>query len=366
MKDLNNLEYYDSIFSKNDLEKMYEESGNKDLLDFPVIYLLKNNKKIYIGETSSLKTRMNNHLKDSKKKIFKDMKVIFYPEFNKSATYNIETNLIHYISADKKGLITTNESQIKTKETHNYYDKEYFDKNVFKRIWKDLQADNIVEEDLEIIQDKDIFKISPFTSLTAEQMDLRETILKFCVKNRDSKNGAVLLVNGEAGTGKSVLLSSAFKKIMDESKNKNSKLYGFTNNFLLVHHEEMIKTYKNIARVIPSFKVNQFLKPTTFVNSRDKLKNNGLEEKADIVFVDEAHLLLTRSDNYNYFSYTNHLEEIIKRSKVTIVIFDDKQVLKAKSYWDKNSIKKIMKGKVFEEYPLEQQMRMNASGKTIE
>ncbi len=39
-------------------------------------------------------------------------------------------------------------------------------------------------------------------------------------------------------------------------------------------------------------------------------------KKADIVLIDEAHLLLTKEDHYNNFYYKNQLEEIIKRSKL--------------------------------------------------
>ena len=69
-------------------------------------------------------------------------------------------------------------------------------------------------------------------------------------------------------------------------------------------------------------KKKDIMKPTSFINSVDKEKIT----KSDITLVDEAHLLLTSRDAYNGFYYENQLEEIIKRSKITIVIFDPKQV----------------------------------------
>lgn len=65
----------------------------------------------------------------------------------------------------------------------------------------------------------------------------------------------LFLVEGDAGTGKSVLLSSLFNTIQDLSKDTSSALYQ-TDNYLLVNHSEMLKTYKSIARSLPNLKKN--------------------------------------------------------------------------------------------------------------
>lgn len=362
------IELFNSKFADKDLLTFYNvNESHENLLDYPVIYLLRDKRSIYVGETSSIRRRMYEHMSDNDKRKFESMDVIYHPEFNKSATYNLETNLIHYISSDSTNLRTTNESQKRIKHTHNYHNKRFFHKEVFEQIWNKLLEKEIVKDTIDVIRDKDIFKLSPFTSLNDEQMDVREKIIEFCIKNKDNEKGAVLLVSGEAGTGKSVLLSSTLKRIMDESADKNSELYNFQNNYLLVHHEEMLKTYEKIARKIPIFRLNKFLKPTTFINRIDKQQEKNLvDNKADVVLVDEAHLLLSRQDRYNNFEFENQLEEIVKRSRITIVIFDPNQVLKAKSYWDKDSFSDIKVGRSFEEYPLKMQMRMNASRATNE
>lgn len=66
------------------------------------------------------------------------------------------------------------------------------------------------------------------------------------------------------------------------------------------------------------------------------------------------------------FHYENQLEEIIKRSKITIVIFDPKQVLKLKSYWDEETMDSIMSKYDTETLYLKEQFRMNASDEIIE
>lgn len=102
------------------------------------------------------------------------------------------------------------------------------------------------------------------------------------------------------------------------------------------------------------------MKPTSFINQMSKTG-----ETADIVLVDEAHLLLTKEDKYNNFHYQNQLEEIIKRSRITIVIFDPKQVLKIKSYWNERLLEEITNQYHAKTVKLTEQMRMNANPDTL-
>ncbi|WP_088935738.1 DUF2075 domain-containing protein, partial [Enterococcus sp. 3H8_DIV0648] len=175
----------------------------------------------------------------------------------------------------------------------------------------------------------------------------------------DSTKEKVFMIEGEAGTGKSVVLASLYNTLQDLAKDKTSSISG-TDNYLLVNHGEMIKTYHSIAESLPNLKKNHILRPTSFINGVDK---KG--KKADIVLIDEAHLLLTKEDRYNNFYYKNQLEEIIKRSKITIFIFDPKQVLRTKSYWAKGLMEQIDQQYGFEHYSLTDQFRMKSSEDTL-
>ena len=76
----------------------------------------------------------------------------------------------------------------------------------------------------------------------------------------------MFLVKGEAGVGKSVVLSSVFNRIQELTKEKSSILYK-KENYLLVNHTEMLKTYKNIAGNVKALSKNNFEKPTPFINN---------------------------------------------------------------------------------------------------
>ena len=361
MSQVNNIELIQKKFTKSTLDELVvSDKYSQDLFDFPIVYLLFNKSKhnqIYIGETSNARSRLSTHLKDSEKRKFEDFYLIFHPMFNKSATYNIETNLIQYLGADSSPLKTINKTQNVQKQTHNYYYKDFFHNELFNHIWERLRTEGIAVDSVENIRNRDVYKISPFTLLNDEQLDVKEKIVEFCKVNINKDDRSILIINGEAGTGKSVLLSSTFKHLQDEAKTASSRLFSHDNNYLLVNHGEMLKTYQTIAKKVSNLLVKNFQKPTPFINqvTKGKIKN------ADIVLVDEAHLLLSKSDPFNYFKSDNHLEEIVKSSKITILIFDTKQVLKAKSYWDEKSLYRLVDGYRHEEFKLTHQMRMGAS-----
>lgn len=344
------LEIKTMPFTKNSIDSL----SGKPYSDYPVVYFLNNNKLVYIGETVAVRNRLKNHLKNSQRKSLNKMTLIIHEKFNRSATYNIETKLINYFLADERYELQ-NKSQTANSVSHNYYDKPFYNENVFNEIWDQLREKEIVTHSREVIENKDIFKLSPFKELSTDQIELKDKIIEVCEENINNGKPFVFLVKGEAGTGKSVVLSAVFNRIQELAKEKSSDLYD-SNNFLLVNHTEMLKTYQKIAGKIKILRKKDFDKPTSFINKRKKAN-----QKADIVFVDEAHLLLTRPDRFNNFNEDNHLEEIMEHSKIVILVFDDKQVLKMKSYWDENKLLSLVEGVKSEEYILKNQFRMNAS-----
>lgn len=352
---MNTLEIKTIPFTKTSIDSL----AGKFYSDYPVVYFLNNSTMVYIGESVSVRNRMNNHLNNPERKQLNKMTFIIHKKFNRSATYNIETKLINYFLADERYNLQ-NKSQTASSVSHNYYNKTFFNEHLFNEIWDQLKEMDYVTHSREVIENKDIFKLSPFKELTIDQSELKNKIIDVCETHINDDKPFVFLVKGEAGTGKSVVLSAVFNRIQELTKEKSSKLYN-TNNFLLVNHTEMLKTYHKIAGKIKTLKKKNFDKPTPFIN-----KQKRSDQKADIVFVDEAHLLLTKPDRFNNFNENNHLEEIIKHSKIVIIVFDDKQVLKMKSYWDENKVYSLLDSRHSEEFILKDQFRMSASHKMID
>ncbi|MFB6499222.1 DUF2075 domain-containing protein [Bacillus haynesii] len=331
------------------------------LNNYPIVYILYNEKKkptAYIGQTVQAARRLKNHIDDEKRKKLNRFILIGHEKFHQSATYNIESNLINYFIADNRYQLQ-NVSQTRSREMHNYYQKPFYNENIFQVIWEKLRKEKIVSDSLENLRNKDIYKLSPYKELSPQQLDIKNKILDFCKEHIQKEGNHVIVIEGDAGTGKSVLLSSLFNTIQDLA-NSGDPFLGKKDNYLLVNHSEMLKTYKSIANSLPNLKKKSLMKPTPFINEKTKTGAT-----ADIVLVDEAHLLLTKEDSYNNFRYQNQLDEIIKRSKITVVIFDPKQVLKIKSYWNDRLLEEIINQYDAKTVKLTDQMRMNANPETM-
>ncbi|CCI81706.1 DUF2075 domain-containing protein [Lactobacillus hominis] len=197
-------------------------------------------------------------------------------------------------------------------------------------------------------------KLSPKKQLTENQQNLLNKIINFCNDNLNKESPSVFAIYGDAGTGKSVVLSALFDKIQLLSKQKDSNLYQ-TKNYFLVNHPELLKVYKQIAGDYQELLKKNYQRPTSFINTLDKTK-----QKADIVVIDEAHLLLSKPDHYNNFYYQNQLQEIINRSKIVILVFDPHQVLKMKTLWTNESLKAIIQKYNYQIVHLHEQFRMKA------
>src|SRR5699024_4420325 len=260
------LEIKNLPFNKKNIDQI----KGMDYNNFPIVYILHNagKRNAYIGQSVQMKNRMQSHLKDPAKTGLDRMLIIGHEMFNQSATYNIETNLINYFIADNKYKLK-NISQTTQSMTHNYYNKYRYDNEIFHELWEKLRADDLADSSIEHLQNKDVFKLSPYKELSESQIELKEEIIKFCETHINTDERAIFIVKGEAGTGKSVVLSSTFNAIQDLSKETGSSLVR-TENYLLVNHNEMIKTYESISESLPNLKKKNFKKPTTFINQMDK------------------------------------------------------------------------------------------------
>ncbi|MGE7545892.1 DUF2075 domain-containing protein [Sporosarcina newyorkensis] len=335
--------------------------SKQEFLNYPVIYILNGKREAYIGETVNFKTRIKTHIKSRKN--VDEVNLIKHEEFNRSATFHLETKLINYFLGDEKYTLQ-NKSKTASNFTHNYYNKPHYDQYIFQELWRKLHERQLVNNNLDTIENKDIFKLSPYKELTLEQIDLKDKVLEFCSAQLQAKSteyGNLLVVEGEAGVGKSVVLSSIFNTIQERTTEKSSEFYG-TENYLVVNHEEMFKTYKGIAKRVKHLKAKDFAKPTPLINKLQKE-----EKKADIIFVDEAHLLLTKKDTYNNFYGENQLEELLKLAKVVVIIYDQDQVLKLKSLWGVAMLEKLKKrSNSHGEYSLTNQFRMQANDGVVD
>lgn len=140
---------------------------------------LNGKKEAYIRENVYFKKRMKAHLKSRKQ--IEQINLIKHEQFNRSVTFHLEIKLINYFLGDEIYTLQ-NKSKTASDFTHNYYNKPYYDLQLFKELWEPLYEEKLVNYKLEQIENKDIFKISPYKELTLDQTELKENVLEFCEK----------------------------------------------------------------------------------------------------------------------------------------------------------------------------------------
>ena len=172
---------------------------------WPVLYILTNskNKTAYIGQTTNYQRRMRQHAANADKDFDRTL-LIDNPTFNQSATFEFENRLIELFCADEKYQVTN--------ANNGYAQFDYFERpqyrQKFRTPWTKLREENYAIHPIEDLENTDLFKFSPFKTLTPDQYETIEAIYKRLEQeHEDVMHGApkrkrVTVVNGAPGTGK--------------------------------------------------------------------------------------------------------------------------------------------------------------------
>ena len=352
------------------LKISFRDENKMLLFEYPTIYIVNDKNSdgysVYVGETTDIVRRTNQHLgeiredwtKFSKSNTTK-MFVIGHHHFNKSLTLDIENRLMLYL------LSVDNVSNVQNRRgnpQNKYYTSDELDE-IFTKIWSSLNKKNKYLFPAEsIVRNSAIFKSSPFHKLTNEQLKAKNEII-FKITSALSKNefGTLILVKGEAGAGKTVLMSS----LIDDLLNSDDTDFLRENNAinLVVNHDDQLSVYKEIEKKLEwksGSTLDVAMKPTQFLNALKKQDAN-----AGIVVIDEGHLLLTAKNQA--YQGGNHLKDILSKSKVVVLVYDDNQIMNKSQIWVDNSFLTLqhqasLSGNLIE---LNNQMRIKASESTI-
>ena len=311
---------------------------------WPMVYILSDGRirDAYVGETTDALSRMSNHLKNNSKNKLTAVHLITSDKFNKSATLDIESNLIKYMFGDGQyNLLNANVGLAH----HTYYQKNEVYWDIFKTIWKELRSEGITKNSLEQINNSDLFKYSPYKSLSHEQ---RESIIEIIKSILDKKMNNIV-VEGGAGTGKTILAIYLFKLLNSENGDFNFKEFESD-------EMEFIKLVNELKNIYPNPSMALVVPMSSFRNTLKKVFKNirGLNSKMvigpaevannqfDILIVDESHRLRKRVNLGAYFGAFdisnkklnfdkhkgNELDWIVKQSKKRIFFYDESQSIK--------------------------------------
>lgn len=174
-----------SSFSAQDNFEVDFKQKYGSYLNWPLICFLKDeaSKAAYVGETTDVVTRLTTHKNTPKKKALSSVNIILSELFNKSATLDLESNLIRYISADGTYALQNGNLGI---TNHQYYNQKEVYWDLFKDVWGELQGLGIARHSLEHIDNSDLFKYSPYKSLSKGQVQSLKLIMR-CLLNPQQK-----------------------------------------------------------------------------------------------------------------------------------------------------------------------------------
>lgn len=284
-------------------------------LNWPVVYIIRNSKEAYVGESTRVYNRSLEHLKNDDRVKLNIIDIIADEDFNKSVTLEFESLLIEYMSADGKYLLQNGNGGL---SKHNYYEKERYVKK-FDSIWKELKEKHIVKRGLFEIRNSDLFKYSPYKSLTEEQYEVVQDIVKSIINNKKSNH----LIQGEPGTGKTIVAIYLLKYLIEKKETKNLKIG------LVIPMTSLRSTLKKVFKNIKNLKANMVLGPLEVVG-----------KDYDILIVDEAHRLNRRVNITNMKSFddcnkklglskeSDQLDWIRLSTKHMILCYDRNQSIK--------------------------------------
>ncbi len=151
---------------------VWARSGDRRITNWPVVYILDDDttsarrasdrRKIYVGESLNVATRMRQHLASIERSHLTNLRVILDETFNKSVCLDLESFLIEMLSGDGAFEVLNRNDGIVNAD---YYNRAFY-QDSFDAIFDRLKLDGVFTRTIPEIINSDLFKLSPFKSLT--------------------------------------------------------------------------------------------------------------------------------------------------------------------------------------------------------
>lgn len=316
----------------SEFEKEHPEADS-DILRYPAVYvfLWKEKKEtktsVYIGESTYIMHRIPQHIGSMKKgeewqnQMGKDeseyviqpvLNCFFSFKFSLSLTRDIENQLMNY-AAGVSNLVIKNERGNPQKM---YAGIEYFEAGA-SRIWKLLHEKYPkIFPVLSKVEQSIIYRASPHYRLTEDQTDVIDAAAGL-IAGAAPDQDLFIMVEGHAGTGKTVLVAALFETVSLAGKDAR----------LVINHKESYELYSQMFKALNmnNDKKKTVEKPVHFLDSIPDGK------KADVVIVDEGHLLYTQGGQ-GHFNREPQIRSIKDKAKVTVLMYDSGQMLDKAQY----------------------------------
>lgn len=345
---------YSPSYTQEDFEKWKLPN------DYHCVYILENGKDAYVGETLVAAIRAYQHISKFQALNFQRMHIITSDLMEETPAKHYERLLIRLMKVDGLFNVVNGTDGNKT----HYQRKNEFELH-FDRLWNQLIDKKLVKKkSFQLIINSNAYKYSPYITFTDEQTNALTYIMNALNSGETAPfsnkyKRRPILINGNAGTGKTVVATSLFHYLRNNSSYKNKKIA------LVVANEQTRNILKDVFH-----ETAEGLKKEDIISPIELTKR-----KYDIIICDEVHAL-RRGENLVF--YKKHFEEgnkrlglnnthneldwILEQSEYQILFYDEKQKIKRSDIRDEYIKEKILYNnqRGFRPIELKAQMRNNA------
>lgn len=285
-------------------------------INWPVVYVLDDKgavaaragdlSDVYVGESLNAVARMRQHFVSPEKEHLATARVIIDDTFNKSVCLDLESYLIRMLAGDGAYRVLNRNDGITESD---YYDRDRY-RETFREVFDQLQLDGVFTRSIPEIENSDLFKLSPFKALTQDQAIAVEDILDGFFADLETGVGSTIVIQGEPGTGKTVVAIYMLKLLADIAKSvpaedlDSDSLFSefFVDGYrqllaglrigIVVPQQSLRESIKKVFRKTPGLRADMVLTPFDVGDSG---------EDFDLLIVDEAHRLNQRANQSSGF-----------------------------------------------------------------
>ncbi|WP_125099276.1 DUF2075 domain-containing protein [Leucobacter chromiireducens] len=352
--------------------------------NWPVVYVMSNDREVYVGESLNAEGRMRQHLDSVEKRQLEWVRVVLDETFNKSACLDLESFLIRMFSGDGRLQVLNQNAGIT--------DADYFDRDRYRRtfdtVFEQLRTnEHLFQRTLPEIINSDLFKLSPFKALNHDQAVAVEDILSGLFTDLETGAPSTVVVQGNPGTGKTVVAIYLLKLLEDIRRHRADEAPdsdSLFSEFFTPGHAELLETLR-VGIVVPQQSLRESIaKVFALTPGLDKsmvftpFTVGESDRPFDLLIVDEAHRLNQRANqasgplnqkfaaiNEKLFGHDDpeltQLDWIRKLSTHTILMLDTEQSVRPADLSAETTTALLREvganGRV---YPLRSQMRIAA------
>lgn len=269
--------------------------------NWPVVYTISAEDKIYVGETLNVASRLQQHLASEHRRGLRTVRIVFNETFNKSVCLDLESHLIRYLHADGRYQVLN--------RNHGIIDADYFDRETYRKnfdeLFEELLKQGLLTRTIPEIVNTNLFKYSPFKALTPDQAEAVDRVLETLFENLRTGLGKTLVIQGDPGTGKTIVAIYVVKLLLDIQTSEPDDLLDRETRFgdyfdgdyrsllqgfrvgLVIPQQSLRKTVQAVFAKTPGLSRSMVLNPFEVGES---------SEPFDLLIVDEAHRLGVRSN----------------------------------------------------------------------